>query len=93
MTKNTNVYELYKDIVNSFMFQSDALKTSESSWSLEETLYVEIIEVKKLFENEVTSKSLDVISHNNENSDDLNNIGNLLYNSINRLQKTILIDI
>jgi len=75
------------------MFQSDALKTSESSWSLEETLYVEIIEVKKLFENEVTSKSLDVISHNNENSDDLNNIGNLLYNSINRLQKTILIDI
>lgn len=69
LTKNTDVYELYKDIVNSFMFQSDALITSESSWTLEETLYVEITIVKKLFENKVASESLVEISHNNEISD------------------------
>lgn len=77
LTKNTAVNELYKDIVNSFLFQCNVLKTSESSWTLEETLYVEITIVKKLFENEVASKSLDEISHNNEiinnhiNSDNL----------------------
>ncbi|KAE9535620.1 hypothetical protein AGLY_007521 [Aphis glycines] len=77
LTKNTTVNELYEDIVNSFLFQCNALKTSESSWTLEETLYVEITLVKKLFENEVVSKSLDKISHNNEiinnhiNSDNL----------------------
>lgn len=77
MTKNTDVYKLYKDIVNSFIFQSDALNTSESCWTLEEMLYVEIIIVKKLFENEFAPKSIVEISNNNE-SDYLNKIGNLI---------------
>jgi len=77
LTKNTAVHELYKDIVNSFLFQCNALKTSESSWTLEETLYVEITLVKKLFENEVVSKSLDEISHNNEIINNHINSGNL----------------
>ncbi|XP_060833788.1 uncharacterized protein LOC132917188 isoform X2 [Rhopalosiphum padi] len=72
LTKNTDVYELYKDIVNSVLFQSDALETSESSWTLEETLYVEITIVKKLYEIEIASKSLVENSHNNEIND--NNI-------------------
>lgn len=77
MTNNTAVNELYKDIVNSFLFQCNVLTTSESSWTLEETLYVEITIVKKLFENEVASKSLDKISHNNEIINNHINSGNL----------------
>ncbi|XP_060871200.1 uncharacterized protein LOC132945468 isoform X2 [Metopolophium dirhodum] len=50
LAKNTDVYKLYKDIVHSFIFQSDGLKTSKCSWTLEELLFVEIIKVKKLFE-------------------------------------------
>lgn len=60
------------------MFQSDALQTAESSWTLEEILYVEISKVKKLFENEVASKSLAEISDNNEISDNHINTGNLI---------------
>lgn len=78
MTKNTAVNELYKDIVNSLLIQCNALKTSESSWTLEETLYVEITIIKKLFENEVASKSLDEISHNNEMINNHINSGNLI---------------
>uniref|UniRef100_A0A2S2P154 Uncharacterized protein n=1 Tax=Schizaphis graminum TaxID=13262 RepID=A0A2S2P154_SCHGA len=74
LTKNTDVYELYKDVVNSFLFQSDALKTSESSWTLEETLYVEITIVKKLYENEI---ALVENSHNNEINDNNINTDNL----------------
>ncbi|KAL4112492.1 hypothetical protein QTP88_016265 [Uroleucon formosanum] len=77
LTKNTDISELYKDIVRSFMFQSDALQTAESSWTLEEILYVEISKVKKLFENEVASKSLAEISDNNEISDNHINTDNL----------------
>ncbi|XP_016657158.1 uncharacterized protein LOC100160441 isoform X2 [Acyrthosiphon pisum] len=76
LTKNTNVYELYKDIVKSFMFQSDALQTAESSWTLEEILFVEISKVNKLFENEVSSKSLVEISDNNEIRDEQINTDN-----------------
>lgn len=76
MTKDTNVCELYKDIVKSFMFQSNALSTAESSWTLEETLYVEIGIAKKLFENEVASKPPVEINHNNDISDDHINTGN-----------------
>jgi len=60
------------------MFQSDALENAESSWTLEEILFVEISKVKKLFENEVASKSLVEISDNNEISDDHTNTGNLI---------------
>lgn len=78
MTKNTDVYELYKDIVNSVLFQSDALETSESSWTLEETLYVEITIVKKLYEIEIASKSLVENSHNNEINDNNIDTGNFI---------------
>uniref|UniRef100_A0A2H8TSY1 Zinc finger protein 236 n=1 Tax=Melanaphis sacchari TaxID=742174 RepID=A0A2H8TSY1_9HEMI len=77
LTKNTDVYELYEDIVNSFSFQSDALRTSENSWTLEETLYVEITIVKKLFENEIASKSLSETSHNSKMNDNHINTDNL----------------
>ncbi|XP_060870680.1 uncharacterized protein LOC132945074 [Metopolophium dirhodum] len=77
LTKNTDVYELYKDIVKSFMFQSDSLQTAESSWTLEEILFVEIIKVKKLFENEVLSKSVVKNNDNNEIRDDQINTDDL----------------
>jgi len=76
LTKNTNVYELYKDIVKSFIFQSDALRTAESSWTLEEILYIEISIAKKLSENEVALKPLVEINHNNEIKNHHINTGN-----------------
>jgi len=60
------------------MFQSDALQTAESGWTLEEILFVEISKVKKLFENEVLSKSVVEINDNNKIRDDQINTGNLI---------------
>jgi len=60
------------------MFQSDALSTAESSWTLEEALYVEITIAQKLFENDVASKPPIEINHNNEISDDHINPGNYI---------------
>lgn len=53
--------------MNALIFQSDALKTSEFSWTLEETLYVELNVVRKLLKDEVTENSLVEITHNNQN--------------------------
>jgi len=58
------------------MFQSDTLITAESSWTLEEILYIEISIAKKLSGNEVASKSLVEINDNNEIRNDYINTGN-----------------
>jgi len=58
------------------VFQSDALITAESSWTLEEILYIEISIAKKLSENEVALKPLVEINDNNEIRNDHINTGN-----------------